>query len=189
MLTKNTPIVTEPTKPPKQAVDNTTLLIAENIKSEIEEGMEAGTLDSTQAAGLNALASLLIKSAHSLLTPTQEFTLQKSLADKKTPSPAQKIEQQTKVDFNVTISEAIKANAPALQSSLEKAEAHNREVLERLDGNIMLDGDTKETISEKRIDEPYELTDLRTGGDGSVKIQSFRDRIKGDPPITDRINQ
>lgn len=179
MYHKDQPTTVGSSKPPNSPKNNTSLLIAEKIGLELEARMEEGSLDLTEAAGLNALKSLLIKSAGGLLTSAQEFTLLKSLADKKTPDPVQKIEQQTKVDFNVTITEAIKANAPALQSSLEKAEAYNQEILAKLAGNLMLDGDTKEEVAAKPTEEPYELTDLRTGGDGSVKIQSFRDRIQG----------
>lgn len=185
MYHKNQPVKVGSQKEKPTAENNTSLLIAEKIESEIEEGLETGSLDSTEAAGLNSLANLLRKSATGLLSPTQEFTLMKSLANKKTPSPAQKIEQQTKVDFKITIAEAIEANAPALQASLDKARVYNEELLDRLKGNLMLDGNTNEKIAERLIEEPYELGDLRSGGDGSVKIQSFRNRLN--PNSTDRV--
>lgn len=151
--------------------------ISEQIEAALQEKLSSNDFDVTEISGLFALGSLLTKVSGGLLDPKQEFSFLKSLAEKKTQNPVQRIEQRTKVDLRVSIASAIEASPGALERTLEIAKKHNTEVLERLNGDLMLDGDSKEELALAAPDEPYELRDLKTGGDGSVKIQSFRDRI------------
>lgn len=170
--------------------EGSAVLIAEKINDTLTYQIESGEFDVTEVSGLFALQSLLTKVSGGLLDPKQEFIFLKSLAEKKTQNPVQRIEQATKVDLRVSISDAIENSSEALERTLAIAKKHNAEVLERLGGNLMLDGNSdledrknsKEELAAENSEsseykEPYELTDLRTGGDGSVKIQSFRERI------------
>jgi len=159
---------------PKESPAN---LIADKINADLLEQIEVGEIDTVEAAGAFALSSLLAQVSGGLLDPKQEFIFLKSLAEKKTQNPVQRVEQTTKIDLKVSIADAIENSPEALERTLAIAKKHNDEVLARLDGNLMLDGESKEELAVVNPEEPYELSDLRTGGDGSVKIQSFRERI------------
>lgn len=152
-------------------------IISDKINDGLMQQIESGEFDVTEVSGLFALSSLLKQVSGGLLDPKQEFSFLKSLAEKKTQSPVQRIEQTAKVDLKVSLADAIESSPEALERTLAIAKKHNDEVLERLGGDLMLDGDSKEELSVTSVDEPYELRDLRTGGDGSVKIQSFKERI------------
>lgn len=157
--------------------ENSADLIANKINNKLLEQIESDDFDITEEVGLFALQSLLRQVSGGLLDPKQEFSFLKSLAEKKTQSPVQRVEQTTKVDLKVSIADAIENSSEALERTLAIAKKHNDEVLARLDGNLMLDGDSKEVLATASPDEPYELKDLKTGGDGSIKIQTFRERL------------
>ena len=125
-----------------------------------------------------ALSSLLQQVSGGLLDNKQEFSFLKTLADKKTQNPVQRVEQTSKVDLRVSLAAAIDANPEALERTLEQAKKHDKEVLERLNGNLMLDGDTNEEVASTNPGEPNEVQDIRNGGDGSVKNLSFRDKVR-----------
>ena len=163
----------------KKQIESPGTLIAEKLQGQIEEQLESGDMDLSEIAGTFALSSLLIQQANGLLDDKQEFSFLQSLADKKTKSPVQKIEATSKVDFKVSIADAINNNAPAYDRTLDRAKKHNQEILDRLSGNLMLDGESGEEVATTNPGEPNEIQDLRNGGDGSKKIISWRDRIDG----------
>lgn len=158
--------------------ESTASIIADKINTELLKRMASGEIDNSEAAGEFALSSLLAQVSGGLLESKEEFIFLKGLAEKKTQNPIQRVEQTTKVDLKVSLADAIQDNPGALQSSLEKARKHNEEVLKRLGGDLMLDGNTKEEIAFANPGEPNEMRDIRNGGDGSVKILSFRDRLQ-----------
>lgn len=179
MQSKDIPVVTGKVDSdgipiPKESSAN---LIAEKINLTLLEQIESGDFDITEASGLFALQSLLMQVSGGLLDPKQEFIFLKSLAEKKTQNPVQRVEQTTKVDLKVSIADAIENSSEALERTLAIAKKHNDEIRERLGGNLMLDGDSKEELATANPGEPYELSDLRMGGDGSIKIQSFKERV------------
>lgn len=156
---------------------NTLSNIAQRFDELIESQLETGETDLIEIAGNAAISTLITQMTAGLMSTKEETAFLKMLAEKKTKSPVQKIESTSKVDFRISIADAIKENPLALTRSLDRAKQHDQEVLDRLGGNLMLDGETSEEVAATNPGEPPEIIDLRNGGDGSKKIMSWSTRI------------
>ena len=74
-----------------------------------------GKMDTLEEAGRSALAVLLNLYADGGLSPTESVKFLKSLVEKKTPPPVQRIEQRTETDMRVLILDIVGSNpSPAI---------------------------------------------------------------------------
>jgi len=138
------------------------LSLSIEIAEELPE--EASSLE---RAGRLATAILLQMGATGRLDRDKLFTFLKTLADKKTPDPVQRIEQRTELDMRVIIASVVKDNPDVLQRSIEGARKGRQEVMSRwnMDSSLSLPPtptlETAESESSILPVEPNEIQDIR----------------------------
>ena len=112
---------------PKEPVYHEPVMrIAEQILSELDDSKTT-----LEQAGHISLAILLTKYAKGDLPSKEGFSLLKTLADKKTPAPVQRIEQRSIIDMRVLINEALETNSSKLEEAKVNARERKEEVMER----------------------------------------------------------
>jgi hypothetical protein len=153
--------------------------VVDSIKEAIEEGMDAGTIDATEALGNLSMAALTELYQNGLLDDKQAFTFLNSMAIKKTPAPVQRIEQHTKMDLRVIFNEIVEDNEAQREKTLAQSKVWNSEVMERLKLNenmelAPLDQDSASPLQEELPTPPPEIEDIKLGGDGSEKRQEWK---------------
>ena len=200
--------------------------VAEKLDISVMEKFESGEIDATETIGLLAMSQLTKLNATGLLNQNQTFGFLKSMAEKKTPNPVQRVEEHQKIDLRGIFQVVIDNNPEALESSLQQAKQRNQEIQDRLNlsedmmlssnptlpksdntdmalpqpsdkssqaypsrtslvkNNVDSDTNTSEELPEAEPynsykssnfppSEPFELSDIREGGDGSIKRQGW----------------
>lgn len=148
--------------------DESTLLL--NISDMIINDVEHSASSTLEKSGMLSLAFLFRRLASGSLTDNQAFTLLKSLVDKKTPAPVQKIEQHTVLDMGALLMDAVASNSEAKLALMATARVGKVEVMERYsmgedlqvaDRRIVSDGADAKKDDVVIWNEPDELKDLR----------------------------
>jgi hypothetical protein len=150
--------------------------LADDIATSLRISLDADDITDIEAAGRQALAAMLALYADGDLPPKQAFTFLKSLAERKTPDPVQKVEQTTQVDMRVLVQGLITDNPAALQSALDRASEARREIAARLqnDAPLQLSSPTVDGGVSLTLKEPDEVQNIRTGHDTTDDWQRFR---------------
>lgn len=118
------------TKVPYAAeLDETSDLIADNTLSSLRTGKMTGV----EAAGQFSLALLLKAISTGQMKLEAAYPLLKTLADKKTPNPAQQVEQHQVIDLQAMIGVAVQKNPNALTDTVALAIASRQQIREKLD--------------------------------------------------------
>jgi len=107
---------------------------AERIYNEVVTAVKDGSLDSIEALGRISLAVLVDDIAEGRWEGKEALSFLRTLAEKKTPPPVQRIEQREQIDMRVIMASAVGSNVAALDLALEKAKAAQNEIKERLTG-------------------------------------------------------
>lgn len=102
------------------------------IASDTMEALDAGKMDAVQASGHIALSKLLEDTADGTLSPKQSTPILKSLAERKTPDPVQRIQTHQTVDMRAIILQAVEDNPDKLQETLQIAIAAREQVKQRI---------------------------------------------------------
>ena len=103
--------------------------VAQEIVQEIASDDSISAIE--QAARL-AGASFLLDIAKGRVNPKAAREFLKSLFEKKTPAPVQRIEQKTQADFRIIFADALQANPDVLEASLDRALVAQNKIQERL---------------------------------------------------------
>jgi len=140
-------------------------LLADEIASSLRSSLQAGDIGDIEAAGRQALAAMLSEYADGNLPDKQAFAFLKSLAERKTPDPVQKVEQTTQVDMRVMVGALITDNPDALEQALGRAARARSEIAARLVADAPLSlGETAELSDAQMLHaEPAEVSNIRAG--------------------------
>jgi len=137
------------------------------LSRQIAEEVSEIDTSNLEKAGRLSTAILLNMGATGKLNKPQFFTFLKTLADKKTPAPVQRIEQRTELDMQVIIANVIQSNPKVLQASIEKAALGRKEVMDRwgMDNGLSLPTtDDESSPPPLPVGEPKEIDDIRKDG-------------------------
>lgn len=153
---------------------------AEAISARAAEALESEEIDPVEAAGHQALASLLMMHIRGELPKDFSAKFLKSIAEKKTPSPVQKVEQTTRVDLNVLFTGLIEGSPDTLIRMTRLAGERAQQVQKRLgvtsDYLLPVDeednGQASSIANQSQKPEPVEIIDIRSGGDGSIQYNT-----------------
>lgn len=150
---------------------------AEAISARAAEALDSEEIDPVEAAGHQALASLLMMHIRGELPKDFSAKFLKSIAEKKTPSPVQKIEQTTRVDLNVLFSALIEGSPDTLIRMTRLAGERAQQVQKRLGvtSDYLLpaaEDNGQASINQSQKPEPVEIIDIRSGGDGSIQYNT-----------------
>lgn len=166
---------------PGPSTDSVGLLQTAEIISERATSMLSDDeIDPVEAAGYQALASLLIMHANGDLPVNFSMAMLKSLALSKTPNPVTKVEQIVKVDLNVVFSKLVDSSPDTLDRMIGLAKERGEQVRLRLGtGNDYMlpgvKGGEQDTPNQEKKTEPPEIIDIRAGGDGSARRNTPND--------------
>lgn len=122
---------------------------ADIIATDAKQSLDDGRMGGVEAAGHLSMAILLRSIATDNVPLTKALPLLKSLAEKKTPDPVQKIEQRTEIDMRMLIADAVSANAGALENVVAIALTAREQVRERIgakDNRLELTPPVKATL-------------------------------------------
>jgi len=106
--------------------------LADAMIAQFQFSLTRGDKSLVELSGDLALAILLRQYADGSLMGIAAFTFLRNLADKKTASPVQKIEQRNTYDVRAMIQETIGAAPDVLDSLSSLAEQRRLEIMERL---------------------------------------------------------
>lgn len=120
-ITKDVPYAAE--------LQETSELIADNTLS----SLRAGKMTGVEASGQFSLALLLKAISTGQMKLEAAYSLLKTLADKKTPNPAQTVEQHQIIDLQAMILTAVQKNPSALEDTVALAIASRQQIREKLD--------------------------------------------------------
>ena len=134
MLQKKASItkVGEPKDSKENQPESNMMEVATKLDTSVMGKFESGEIDATETIGLLAMSQLAKLNATGLLNQNQTFGFLKSMAEKKTPNPVQRVEEHQKIDLRMIFQGAIDNNPEALESSLQQAKQRNQEIQDRL---------------------------------------------------------
>lgn len=162
---------------------------AELISERASEMLDDGDIDPVEAAGHQALSTLLIMHTRGELPISFSMEMLKSVAEKKTPNPVTRIEQTHKVDLNTVFTKLVATGPDTLTRMAVLAKERASQVRLRLgtgeDYLLPIDASEQE-ISTPGVTraEPVEVIDIRAGGDGNMKYNN----LPPDPESTREVN-
>lgn len=139
--------------------------LANKITASLTESLDAGDIGDIEAAGRQALAALLSLYAAGKLPDKQAFSFLKSLAERKTPDPVQKVEQTTQVDMRMMVGGLITDNLDALKEAVNYAKEARVSIASRLRSDSLqlsaaaVDDDGEPIV----LEEPSEIRNIREG--------------------------
>jgi len=100
-------------------------------QSLIEES-ETEQFDPIELIGRASLASLISTVANGKLDKDKSYQVLKTFAEKKTPSPVQKVEQTTKLDMRMVFAELVASNDAKRAQALGQAELNKKAIIDKL---------------------------------------------------------
>lgn len=122
---------------------------ADLIAKDADQSLDNGRMGGVEAAGHLSMAVLLHSVSSDNIPLQKALPLLKSLAEKKTPDPVQKIEQRTEIDMRALMVDAVSANAGALENVVAIALTAREQVRERVgakDNRLELTPPVKATL-------------------------------------------
>lgn len=176
---KQAPTIPQPKEPKVPTNADAIKAIANVITGNVSDDIDSGNLDTVEVTGNLSMSILLTMIAEGLLDDKQKFTFLKEMASKKTQDPVQRVEQHVKMDLRAVFNDISESNEDIKSTTLQQAKVWDSEVRERLelDNDMMLAPREEDAPSSEPAfthDAPPEITDIRTGGDGSEKRQMWK---------------
>lgn len=159
--------------------------VAEAITGNVVEGMDSGSLDTIEATGQLSMSVLLTMLNEGLLNDNQAVSFLREMASRKTQAPVQRVEQHVKMDLRAVFNDIAESNPVIRDTRIKQAKVWDGEVREKLqlDDDMMLKPRDENEAEEGRsgssaeatftLGAPPEIEDIRQGGDGSEKRQSW----------------
>jgi hypothetical protein len=108
---------------------------AQRIADEAKVALEDGGITTIEAAGHYSLASVLEGMATGKMSYKKSFDTLRSLAEKKTPAPVQRIEQHQTVDMRSLLVTAVAENPKALEDVVAIAITAREQIREKLNSS------------------------------------------------------
>jgi hypothetical protein len=106
--------------------------LASDMIASMRASLDSGDISEIEAAGLIAMAAMCSLYASNSIPEKQMHSFLKSLAERKTPDPVQKVEQHSIVDMRVLVQSLIEKNPTALADATEKALVAKQHIVEKL---------------------------------------------------------